>query len=98
MFKVVTDKKLEKQLKKIRDNSLHLLIKKCCSDLESLGPRAGELLNIHVHVYEWKCHRPPLRVYFHVLPNNDILMLHFEYKTSEKKQQVTIDRLRSELI
>ena len=64
-FIIQYDKKVVHELHKLRHHDdlaatyLHLLQK-----LEQLGPRAGKLLDEHLHVYEVREKHPPLRLYF----------------------------------
>ena|SRR3989344_1274767 len=93
VFDVVVDKKVKKIVEKIKDQRFQELFKKCRKRLELLGPRGGQLLNNQYHLFEWKNYHPPLRVYFRIRTENEIIILSCEYKTSEKKQQETITRL-----
>lgn len=62
------------------------------------GPKIGELLDSKLFIYELKNKRPPIRLYFkHNLQTNEIYVLEFEMKTSEKKQQRTIEKIKRKL-
>ena len=66
--------------------------------LESSGPDAGELLDSKLFVYEVKNIRPPIRLYFkHNNITNEIYIFEFEMKTSEEKQQATIEKIKQKI-
>ena len=98
-FTLVFDDEILKQLEKAaKDNNIKILIQKLLDRLESLGPLAGKLLDVHFWLYELKNKHPPLRIYFkHKRETDEIYVLEYEMKTSEEKQKLTIDRLRRRL-
>ena len=77
VWELIFDEVIKRQLKKVEDHALHSLVKKCFDDVEENGPMAGKLLDNHVRLFEWKMHHPPLRVYYTLLENNQVLFLCF---------------------
>jgi len=99
-FKLVFDEVILHQLKKAsKDNSLKVLLSKILDKIEELGPRAGNLLDSQLHIYEVKMKSPPIRLYYkHNLSTNEIYIFEYEMKTSEKKQNKTIEKIRKFLL
>lgn len=99
-FKLVFDEVMLKQLKKAgRNNALKKLLSKILDKIEETGPRAGKLLDSQLYIYEIKLKHPPLRLYYkHNLSTNEIYIFQYEMKTSEKKQNKTIDKSRRFLL
>lgn len=63
--------------------------------MESLGPRAGELIDSHLFLYEVKSKHPPIRLYYmHVKQSNELYVFEYEMKKSPQKQQKTINQLQ----
>jgi hypothetical protein len=63
--------------------------------IELAGPSIGELLDSQLFIYELKSIHPPVRLYFkHDRNTNEIKVFEFEMKTSKKKQQQTIQRIK----
>jgi len=67
--------------------------------IEEFGPRAGKLLDSKLFIYEIKNKHPPIRLYFKPkLLNNEIYVFQFEMKTSNKKQQKTIESIKNKIL
>lgn len=98
-YPVVFDEIAKERLEKaITQSEYRTIIKSWLDDLEMNGPAAGKLLDNHVWLYEMKSKRPPLRLYFYHQKSTDkIIIFEVEMKTSEKKQQETIGKLRYRL-
>lgn len=63
--------------------------------IEDLGPRAGNLLDSKINIYEVKSKRPPIRLYFkHVKNSDQIYVFEYELKTSTTKQRATIKKIK----
>ena len=99
-FELVFDELILRQLKKAgRNNKIKELLSKIFDKIEELGPRAGKLLDSQLHIYEVKLKHPPLRLYYkHNLSTNEIYIFEYEMKTSEKKQNRTIEKIRRFLL
>lgn len=88
----------DKMLAALADASYKSIIKKWLDLLESHGTNAGKLLDNHVWLYELKCKKPPLRLYYHVQKaTGRIIIFELEMKTDDKKQKKTIGKLRHRL-
>ena len=98
VFTLIFDKVVVKQLKKAgRDAQLRVRLAKMFNDIENKGPNAGELIDSAIGLYEIRSMHPPIRIYFQSRTSStEILIFEFEMKTSEQKQQKTIDKLRSQ--
>jgi hypothetical protein len=98
-FKLVFDEVMIKQLTKIsRDKSIKTILIKMLDKLELLGPLAGSLLDSKLFIYEVKNKHPPIRLYYkYVSSTNELYIFEFEMKTSAKKQNNTISKLRKKL-
>ena len=95
-FRTVFDDVILKQLKRLGEKEeIREILTNMLNKIEELGPRAGELIDSKLFIYEIKNKRPPIRLYFkHVKDSCDIYVFEFELKTSEKKQKKTIDKLK----
>ena len=95
-FILVFDDVIKNQLKGLsKDENIRNLLSKMFDKMEALGPRAGELIDSHIFLYEIKSKNPPLRLYYmHVKKTGELYIFEYEMKTSEKKQQKTIIKLR----
>jgi hypothetical protein len=95
-FVLVFDEVMLAQLKKLgEDGQLRELLSKMFDKMELLGPRAGELIDSHLFLYEIKLKHPPLRLYYkHVRETNELYVFEYEMKTSAQKQQKTIQKLQ----
>ncbi|MBI4448736.1 hypothetical protein HY641_01780 [Candidatus Woesearchaeota archaeon] len=66
--------------------------------MEELGPRAGELIDSKLFLYEVKAKHPPLSPYYrHNHLTNELYVFEYEMKTSPEKQQKTIIKLKKKL-
>ena len=85
-----------KQLKQAGKNQqIRNILSKILDKIEELGPRAGNLLDSRLFIYEIKLKSPPIRLYYRHNKNTDkIYLFEYEMKTSEKKQQATIQRIK----
>lgn len=95
-FVLVFDDVMLAQLKKLgEDRQLRELLSKMFDKMELLGPRAGELIDSHLFLYEIKLKHPPLRLYYkHVKETDELYVFEYEMKTSAQKQQKTIQKLQ----
>ncbi len=95
-FSLVFDDVMIKQLQKAGKNrQLKDILSTILDELEEKGPRVGKLLDPHLFIYEVKNKHPPIRLYFkHNIQTNEIYIFEYEMKTSEKKQQRTIEKIR----
>ena len=95
-FKLIFDEIILNQLKKTgKNNLLKELLSKIFDKIENLGPMAGKLLDSHLQIYEIKLKHPPLRLYYkYNSSTNEIYLFEYEMKTSEKKQNKTLEKIR----
>ncbi len=95
-YELVFDDIIIKQLQKAAKNkAVKEIVSRMLSQIELAGPNAGKLIDSQLHLYEMKSKTPPIRLYFkHKLDKNEIYVLEFEMKNSEKKQKETINKLR----
>ena len=86
-----------KQLRLLgRNMGLKNILSKMLDKIELLGPRAGNLLDVSMGIYEIKAKRPPIRLYFqYKRGDNEIYIFEYQMKKSLKKQQNLIEKLRS---
>ncbi|MEK6861774.1 MAG: hypothetical protein AABY07_07435 [Nanoarchaeota archaeon] len=98
-YKLVFDDIILKQLKKAGKNKqIKDILTKIFDKIEELGPDAGNLIDSRLFIYEIKLKRPPIRLYYkHKMLTDEIYVFEYEMKTSEEKQQKTIDRIRKKL-
>ena len=97
IYSLVFDEVIVKQLKKeASDKNIKNILTKMLDRLEEKGPRAGKLLDSKLFIYELKNKRPPIRLYFkHINSSNELYVFEFEMKRSDKKQKITIEKIRS---
>jgi len=96
----IFDKVMIKHLKRLSKNK-HVkdIISKMLDKIEEDGPKAGELLDSKLHIYEIKNKKPPIRLYFsHNILTNDIKVFEYEMKTNEKKQNQTIGKIKYKVL
>jgi len=95
-YALVFDDVMVKQLKKAAKNQhVKEILSKMLDKLESLGADAGDLLDSRLFIYEIKNKHPPIRLYFkHNKQTDELHVFEFEMKTSQKKQQSTIDKVK----
>ena len=98
-YQLIFDEVILKQLKKIaKDKKVKDILSKMFDKLELAGHHIGELLDSKLFIYEMKNKHPPLRLYFkHNKKTDEIYLFEFEMKTSDKKQNKTINRIRTKL-
>jgi hypothetical protein len=95
-YRIIFDDVILKQLKKEGKN-MHIrnILSKLFDKIEELGPRAGELIDSRLFIYESKLKSPPIRVYYrHNRATDEISLFEYEMKTSKEKQQKTIYRIK----
>ena len=95
-YLLVFDEVITEQLKHAATNCQNKeILTKMLDKLEEKGPDGGKLLDSKLFLYEIKSKHPPIRLYYkHNKVTNEIYVFEFEMKTSEKKQQNTINKLR----
>jgi len=95
-FTLIFDDVMVSQLKKIgEDHHLRDILSKMFDKMEELGPRAGDLIDSHLFIYEIKSKHPPIRLYFrYIRQTREIYVFEYEMKTSPEKQEKTIGRLK----
>lgn len=95
-FPLIFDEVILKQLEKVaRDERIKDILTRMFNKIELVGPYAGKLLDPQISLYECKNKHPPLRLYFkHDKDTDEIYLFKFEMKTSEKKQQKTIENIK----
>ncbi len=95
-FTLVFDEVMLDQLKKLGEDTVtRELLRKLFDKMELLGPRAGELVDLHLFIYEMKVKHPPICIYFkHVKETNELYLFEYEMKTSPKKQKKTIKKVK----
>ena len=96
-FVLIFDDIILKQLKEVaqKDQKIKEILSKIFDKIEEKGDLAGKLIDSRLHIYEMKNKSPPIRLYFKPIKDTMFIFLfEFEMKTSPKKQQRTIDRLR----
>lgn len=98
-FQLVFDEVMLSQLKKLgRDKHVRDLLAKLFDKMQSLGPRAGELVDSQLGLYEMKVKHPPIRLYYrHVHGSSELQVFEYEMKTSPEKQKKTIGKLRQRI-
>lgn len=95
-YQLVYDEVILKQLKKIeKDANLKNLFAKFLDKIAILGPFAGKMLDPILPLYEVKCKRPPLRIYFRIDKlQKEAYLYEFEMKTDPRSQFYTIERIK----
>jgi hypothetical protein len=64
-FNLVFDEIILRQLKKSGKNKLiKNILSKIFDKIEELGPRAGNIIDSKLHLYEIKMKSPPIRLYY----------------------------------
>ena len=98
-YTLIFDKVMIAQLKKLgEDQNVRNLLVKMFDKMEILGPRAGDLIDSQLFLYEMKSKHPPLRLYYwHNKINDELYVFEYEMKTSSHKQEKTISKLKRKL-
>jgi mRNA-degrading endonuclease RelE of RelBE toxin-antitoxin system len=98
-YKIIFDEVILKQLKKAgKDQLLKNILSKSFNKIEKLGPRAGDLIDSQLKIYEIKIKRPPIRLFYkHNVLTNEIYVFEYAVKTSQEKQQSVIEKIKSKL-
>ena len=99
VYKLIFDEVMIKQLKKIgKKTDLKNIVSTMLDKIEALGPDAGDLLDSRLKIYEMKMMHPPLRLYYKIVESKkEAYVFEYEMKTSEGKQQRTIDYIRDKM-
>lgn len=99
-YRLVFDDIILKQLKKAGKNKqIRDILSNIFDKIEEFGPRAGQLIDSQLRIYEMKLKHPPLRLYYrHNIITNDVYLFEYEMKTSEKKQQQTIEKIKKKIL
>ncbi len=99
-YKIIFDEVIFRQLEKTGKNKqLRDILSNIFNKIEEHGPRAGKLIDSRLKLYEIKLKHPPLRLYYrHNIFTNDIYLFEYEMKTSEKKQNLTIEKIRKKIL
>ncbi len=99
-YTIIFDDVILKQLKQAGKNQhIRNILSNVFDKIEEFGPRAGKLIDTKLFIYEIKLKSPPLRLYYrHNKYTNEIYLFEYEMKTSEKKQQRTIERIRKKVL
>ncbi|MBI2653753.1 hypothetical protein HYX02_02975 [Candidatus Woesearchaeota archaeon] len=95
-YTLVFDDVIIKQLKKVAKNQhIKNILTKMLDKLEYSGADAGDLLDSQLFIYEIKNKHPPIRLYFkHKRQTDEIYIFEFDMKTSQERQQSTIEKVR----
>lgn len=99
-YTLIFDKVIIKQLKKAaKNNQVKEILIKMLDSIEEFGEEAGELLDSQLFIYEVKNIHPPIRLYYqHSKLSNEIKIFEYEMKTSQEKQQNTIEKIKRKLL
>lgn len=94
--KTIFGENSSKQVKKLsKDKKTKQIITRLLDKLELSAGSVGRLIDSKKSIYEIKNKRPPLRIYYKINTEENIInILEVELKTSEKKQKKTIKRLK----
>src|SRR3989344_2545065 len=95
-YTLIFDEVILKQLKKAaKEKSVKEILIKMLDKIELLGPNARKLLDVKLRIYELKNKHPPLRLYFkEKASSNEIYVFEYEIKTSGKRQEKTIEKIK----
>jgi mRNA-degrading endonuclease RelE of RelBE toxin-antitoxin system len=95
-YKLIFGKSVLKKLKKIeKKKDIKNLVSKMLDKIEDQGPKAGKLLDPVINLYEIKSKKPPLRLYFEIIFENNIAeIIDFQMKISQDKQNTLIKRIK----
>lgn len=95
-YKLVFDGTILNQLRKTgKNNHVRNIISKMFDKIEEKGPYAGKLIDSRLKIYEIKSKRPPIRLYFkHNIKSDEMYIFEYQMKTSEKKQNKIIEKIR----
>ncbi|MFH1391521.1 MAG: hypothetical protein ABIH20_04385 [Candidatus Diapherotrites archaeon] len=90
------DEVILKQLKQLeKEKDLKERISKMLDKIEKLGPNAGKLIDSNLLLYEIKAKKPPIRLYYEIEEKQKkAYIFEYEIKTSKKKQQKTIRKIK----
>lgn len=95
-YTIKFDEVIIKQLKKLEKNKgLKERISKMFDKIEETGSNAGKLLDSGLSLYEIKSKNPPIRLYYEIEEKEKkAYVFEYEIKTSKKKQQKTIKKIK----
>tara|TARA_Y100000310_G_C20008697_1_gene501896 strand:+ start:150 stop:464 length:315 start_codon:yes stop_codon:yes gene_type:complete len=99
-YELIFDEIILGQLKSAsKNNQTKRILTRMLDRIEEQGPRAGKILDSQLRIYEMKTKKPPIRLYFkHNATTNEIYIFEYEMKKSEKKQKLTINKLRRKVL
>lgn len=99
-YTIVFDDIILKQLEKAGKNKqIRNILSNMFNKIEEFGPRAGKLIDSRLKIYEIKLKHPPIRLYYkYNIATNEIYLFEYEMKTSEKKQQQTIEKIKKKIL
>ncbi len=99
-YNLIFDEIMIKQLHKAAKNQhIKQILTKMLDKIEIMGPNAGKLLDSKLFIYEVKSKHPPIRLYFkHNIRTDEIYVFEYEMKTSEERQQTTIEKIRRKIL
>lgn len=98
-YKIIFGWSVLKKFKKIeKKKDIKELLTKMFDKIEEKGPDAGKLLDSALNLYEIKSKKPPLRLYFEIIFENNIAeIIDFEMKKSKNMQNYLIEKIRNYL-
>ena len=99
-YELVFDDVIFTQLSKLK-NDAHTreIVSKIFDKIEESGPQAGKLIDSRLHLYEVKRMHPPIRLYFKIEEDKkEAKIFEYEIKTSQEKQQSTIDKIKKRIL
>jgi len=99
VYNLVFDEVILDQLKKASKNQqVKNFLAKILNKIEEKDPDAGKLIDSVLKLYEVKMIHPPIRVYYFIKEHEqEAYVFEYDMKTSESKQQNTINKLRNKL-
>ena len=97
-YELIFDEVILKQLKKVEKNKqVKDILSNMLNKIEDKGSAAGQLIDSRFQIYEMKSKRPPIRLYYKITKENQIYVFEYEMKTSEKKQNNTILKIKDKI-
>ncbi|MBI4918857.1 hypothetical protein HY837_02940 [archaeon] len=99
VYNLVFDEVILDQLKKASKNQqVKIFLAKILDRIEEKGPDAGKLIDSVLKLYEVKMMHPPIRLYYLIEEHKqEAYIFEYEMKTSESKQQNTINKIRNKI-
>ena len=99
-YELVFDDVMLNQFSKLK-NDAHTreIVSKIFDKIEESGPQAGKLIDSKLHLYEVKRMHPPIRLYYKIVEEKkEAWVYEYESKTSQEKQQSTIDKIKKKIM